>query len=173
MRLIHYIIFTILFISLPLLGQKKNDKKSVGTSSKKKNEIVHYPSLLIGFLLGVREEEHNIKFIGPNSKHIELMGNKIVAKKLMSENGIPTVPGLNNVDKESELNAFIDQVGFPIIIKAASGGGGKGMRVVNKKSELRNQLEAAKLEAKKAFNDDTVYIEKYLTSPKHIEIHYM
>ena len=115
-------------------------------------------------------EEHNIKFIGPKSKHIEMMGNKIVAKKLMSENGIPTVPGLNNLEDEKAINSFIEKVGFPIIIKAASGGGGKGMRIVNKKSELNNQINAAKVEAKKAFNDDTVYIEKFLTSPKHVEI---
>ena len=115
-------------------------------------------------------EEHNIKFIGPKSKHIEMMGNKITAKQLMSENGIPTVPGLNDIEDKNKLIAFIDKVGFPIIIKAASGGGGKGMRVVNKKSELNNQIEAARVEAKKAFNDGTVYIEKFLTSPKHIEI---
>jgi len=115
-------------------------------------------------------EEHNIKFIGPKSKHIEMMGNKIVAKKLMGENGIPTVPGLNNVEDEKALNSFIDEVGFPVIIKAASGGGGKGMRIVNKKSELNNQIKAAKVEAKNAFNDDAVYIEKFLISPKHIEI---
>ncbi len=115
-------------------------------------------------------EEHNIKFIGPKSKHIEIMGNKIVAKKIMSENGIPTVPGLDNLEDKKALNEFIDKIGFPIIIKAASGGGGKGMRVVNKKSELNEQIKSAKLESKKAFNDDTVYIEKYLTSPKHIEI---
>jgi len=115
-------------------------------------------------------EEHNIKFIGPKSKHIEMMGNKIDAKKIMSKNGIPTVPGISNLNDIKAVESFINEVSFPVIIKAASGGGGKGMRVVNKKSELNHQISAAKAEAKKAFNDDTVYIEKFLMTPKHIEI---
>ena len=115
-------------------------------------------------------EEHNIKFIGPKSIHIEAMGNKIAAKKIMDENGVPTVPGLNNVENFDNIKEFIKDVNFPIIIKAASGGGGKGMRVVKEFNEIKKSIESAKIEAKKSFNDDTVYLEKFLTTPKHIEI---
>jgi len=115
-------------------------------------------------------EEHNIKFIGPKSEHIKMMGNKIAAKKIMNDNLVPTVPGLNHATDLKKIKEFIDNVGFPVIIKAASGGGGKGMRVVKEFKELEKSIKAAKIESKKSFNDDTVYIEKFLTSPKHIEI---
>ena len=115
-------------------------------------------------------QEHNIKFIGPNSKHIQMMGNKIAAKKVMEQNGVPTVPGLNEVSNLDKIKNFIKDVGFPIIIKAASGGGGKGMRVVTQYSNLDKSIKAAMIESKRSFNDDTVYIEKFLKNPKHIEI---
>ena len=115
-------------------------------------------------------EEHNIKFIGPNSQHIKMMGNKISARKIMKDNNVPIVPGLNDISDKNKIKQFIDRTGLPIIIKAASGGGGKGMRIIKDYSELDKSINAAKLEAKKSFNDDTVYIEKFLTSPKHIEI---
>ncbi len=115
-------------------------------------------------------EEHNIKFIGPNSQHIKMMGNKISARKIMKDNNVPIVPGLNDISDKNKIKQFIDRTELPIIIKAASGGGGKGMRIIKDYSELDKSINAAKLEAKKSFNDDTVYIEKYLTSPKHIEI---
>ena len=115
-------------------------------------------------------EEHGIKFIGPKSKHIEMMGNKIEAKRIMSKNGVPTVPGLDDVTDDKKIQSFIDKVGLPVIIKAASGGGGKGMRIVNNKENINKSISAAKSEAKKAFNEDTVYIEKFLTTPKHIEV---
>ena len=115
-------------------------------------------------------EEHNIKFIGPNSQHIKMMGNKISARKIMKDNNVPIVPGLNDISDKNKIKQFIDKTELPIIIKAASGGGGKGMRIIKDYSELDKSINAAKLEAKKSFNDDTVYIEKFLTSPKHIEI---
>ena len=115
-------------------------------------------------------EEHQIKFIGPNSKHIKMMGNKIEAKKVMEDIGVPTIPGINDIKENKNINNFIKKNGLPVIIKAASGGGGKGMRVVYKEEEINNNIIAAKAESKKSFNDDTVYIEKFLTSPKHIEI---
>ena len=115
-------------------------------------------------------EEHNIKFIGPNSQHIKMMGNKISARKIMKDNNVPIVPGLNDISDKNKIKQFIDRIELPIIIKAASGGGGKGMRIIKDYSELDKSINAAKLEAKKSFNDDTVYIEKFLTSPKHIEI---
>ncbi len=115
-------------------------------------------------------EEHNIKFIGPSSEHIRMMGNKIEAKKIMDESGVPTVKGINNLNNKEAINKFINDVKYPIIVKAASGGGGKGMRVVNEDDDLDKAITEAKIEAKKSFNDENVYIEKFLTSPKHIEI---
>ncbi len=115
-------------------------------------------------------EEHNIKFIGPKSEHIEMMGNKIAAKKIMEDNKVPTVPGLNDLSDMKKTLDFIDNIKLPVIIKAASGGGGKGMRVVNKIEDLEESINAAKIESKKSFNDDTVYLEKFFVNPKHIEI---
>ena len=115
-------------------------------------------------------EEHNIKFIGPKSEHIEMMGNKIAAKKIMEGNKVPTVPGLNDLSDMKKVLEFIDKIKLPVIIKAASGGGGKGMRVVNKLEDLKESIKAAKIESKKSFNDDTVYLEKFFVNPKHIEI---
>jgi len=115
-------------------------------------------------------EEHNIKFIGPHSSHIKIMGNKIDAKKIMDKNKVPTVPGLNDLSDSKSIEEFIKNVDLPIIVKAASGGGGKGMRVVTKSEEIDNAINSAKAEAKKSFNDDNVYLEKFLIHPKHIEI---
>jgi acetyl-CoA carboxylase biotin carboxylase subunit len=115
-------------------------------------------------------EEHKIKFIGPKSQHIQLMGNKIAAKKIMDDSQVPTVSGLNDVSDSKKIREFIDKVKLPVIIKAASGGGGKGMRIVKEYEELEKSINSAKIESKKSFNDDNVYIEKYLTNPKHIEI---
>ena len=115
-------------------------------------------------------EEHQIKFIGPHSSHIKVMGNKIDAKKIMDENLVPTVPGLNDISDKVKIGEFIKNVDLPIIVKAASGGGGKGMRVVTNHNEIENAINSAKAEAKKSFNDDKVYLEKFLTTPKHIEI---
>ena len=115
-------------------------------------------------------EEHNIKFIGPHSNHIKVMGNKIDAKKIMDDNKVPTVPGLNDISDKVKIKEFIKNVELPIIVKAASGGGGKGMRIVNNNNEIDNAINSAKAEAKKSFNDETVYLEKFLTTPKHIEI---
>ena len=115
-------------------------------------------------------EEHNIKFIGPHSKHIKIMGNKIDAKKIMDDNNVPTVPGLNDISNSKNIDNFIKQVELPIIVKAASGGGGKGMRVIRDYNDINNAISSAKAEAKKSFNDDKVYLEKFLITPKHIEI---
>ena len=115
-------------------------------------------------------EEHNIKFIGPHSSHIKIMGNKIDAKKIMDDNKVPTVPGLNDISNKKKIEEFIKNVELPIIVKAASGGGGKGMRVVTNHNEIENAISSAKAEAKKSFNDETVYLEKFLSTPKHIEI---
>lgn len=110
-------------------------------------------------------------FIGPKEETIELMGNKSKARELMVENNIPVVPGSNgNVDDVEELKKICKQIGYPIIIKASSGGGGRGMRIVFKEEELEREYLNSKSESKASFADDKVYVEKYIINPRHIEI---
>jgi acetyl-CoA carboxylase biotin carboxylase subunit len=115
--------------------------------------------------------EHNITFIGPQPEHIRLMGDKIVAKQTVKTLGIPTVPGSEGgIGSEAEAAAVAAEIGYPVLIKAAAGGGGRGMKVARTPSELPLALATARGEAKAAFGDDDVYIEKYLGKPRHIEI---
>ena len=115
-------------------------------------------------------EKNNIIFIGPNSKAIELLGDKIASKKTMSKAGIPVIPGDKGEVKDGKNAIKIsEEIGFPVLIKAAGGGGGKGMRVVRQKSELATAIKQAKSEAKSAFGNPAVFIEKFLESPRHIE----
>ena len=119
-------------------------------------------------------KENNIKFIGPDAEIINLMGNKSLAKDTMKKIGVPTIPGSEgNIESYEDAKYICSNIGYPIIIKATLGGGGKGMRLVNNESELENALEMAKVESKAAFSDDNVYIEKYLKNPRHIEIQVM
>ena len=112
-----------------------------------------------------------IKFIGPSGKSIEIMGDKLSAKKAVSAYDIPMVPGLNEeVTDVAKAKKVANQIGYPILIKAAAGGGGKGMRIVEKDSEFENQMKRAVSEAKNAFGNGAVFIEKYITEPRHIEI---
>ena len=116
-------------------------------------------------------EEHNIAFIGPTSEHIRIMGDKIQAKETAKSLGIPVVPGSDGgVKNEKEAMAVAKEMGFPVLVKAAAGGGGRGMKVAQRPEDLGNALATARAEAKAAFGDDAVYIEKYLTKPRHIEI---
>ncbi len=116
-------------------------------------------------------EESNIKFIGPSYKVIDLMGNKTNAKELMKKAGVPTVPGsdgkLNNIKEAKEI---AKKVGYPVMLKASSGGGGKGIRLCNNEKELENNYEIVKQEAKISFNDDELYLEKCIVNPRHVEI---
>jgi acetyl-CoA carboxylase biotin carboxylase subunit len=116
-------------------------------------------------------EEHNIHFIGPKPAHIRLMGNKIEAKRTATRFGIPVVPGSDGpVSSEQEALAVADAVGFPVLVKAAGGGGGRGMKVAHTAEELARTIAIARSESKAAFGEDTVYLEKYLARPRHIEI---
>lgn len=116
-------------------------------------------------------EEHGFTFIGPKPEHIEKMGDKVVAKKTVMDLGLPVVPGSDGaVTSVEEGLAFCRKAGFPVIIKAASGGGGRGMKVVRSEDQFQEQYSTARSEAKANFGDDTVYIEKYLEKPRHIEI---
>ncbi|MFT6029777.1 MAG: acetyl-CoA carboxylase biotin carboxylase subunit [Oleiphilaceae bacterium] len=117
-------------------------------------------------------EKSGFIFIGPPASVIRLMGNKVSAIKAMTAAGVPTVPGsdgsiTNNQDK---TKAIATKIGYPVIIKAASGGGGRGMRVVYKEEDLLSSIDLTQLEAKSAFGDDTVYLEKFLERPRHVEV---
>jgi acetyl-CoA carboxylase biotin carboxylase subunit len=116
-------------------------------------------------------EEHQITFIGPTSEHIRIMGDKIEAKETAKRLGIPVVPGSDGgVTTEAEALKVAKAMGFPVLIKAAAGGGGRGMKVARSEAEIGQALSTARAEAKAAFGDDSVYIEKYLQKPRHIEI---
>ena len=115
--------------------------------------------------------EHGITFIGPKAEHIRLMGDKIEAKRTAARLGIPCVPGSSGaVNDEAEALKIAAEIGYPVIVKAAAGGGGRGMKVAGAAGELINAISNAKIEAKSAFGDDAVYLEKYLAKPRHIEI---
>ena len=116
-------------------------------------------------------EHHHIAFIGPKAEHIRIMGDKIEAKRTAKRLGIPCVPGSEGgVTDEGEAMRIAKDIGFPVIIKAAAGGGGRGMKVARTEADLVHALQTARTEAKAAFGDDAVYIEKYLEKPRHIEI---
>ncbi len=119
-------------------------------------------------------ESCNIKFIGPGAEMIENMGDKSKAREMMIKAGVPVVPGsegvIDNMDKAKEIAL---EIGYPVIIKASSGGGGRGMRVVWNEGELEKATKAAKAESKGAFGDDAVYMEKYIVNPRHIEFQIM
>jgi acetyl-CoA carboxylase biotin carboxylase subunit len=116
-------------------------------------------------------EEHKIRFIGPRPAHIRLMGDKIEAKRTAKRLGIPVVPGTEGgVSSDAEALSQASSIGFPLLVKAAAGGGGRGMKVASNAEELPAALATARAEAKAAFGDDAVYLEKYLKRPRHIEI---
>jgi propionyl-CoA carboxylase alpha chain len=119
-------------------------------------------------------EENNIIFIGPRSKAIKIMGSKLAAKEAVKKYNIPMVPGIDEAITDVEnAKKIAKDIGFPILIKASAGGGGKGMRIVEKESDLESQMNRAISEATSAFGDGSVFIEKYVTSPRHIEIQVM
>ncbi|TNC16156.1 acetyl-CoA carboxylase biotin carboxylase subunit [Methylobacterium terricola] len=114
---------------------------------------------------------HGIGFIGPKAEHIRVMGDKIEAKRTAKRLGIPCVPGSEGgVTDTDEAKRIAADIGYPVLIKAASGGGGRGMKVARSEADLENALMTARTEAKAAFGDDAVYIEKYLEKPRHIEV---
>ena len=115
--------------------------------------------------------EHGITFIGPTPEHIRLMGDKIAAKQAVKSVGIPTVPGSNGaVSSDVEAVRIAGEIGYPVLIKATAGGGGRGMKVARAASDLSLALSTARAEAKAAFGNDEVYMEKYLQRPRHIEV---
>jgi acetyl-CoA carboxylase biotin carboxylase subunit len=117
-----------------------------------------------------RCEKAGVVFIGPNSQALELVGDKIRARQTMEKAGIPIIPGMKRVAADlSEYAAEARKIGYPVMIKASAGGGGKGMRIISSEEELRPGLEAGQREAKAAFGDESVYLEKYIEDPRHVE----
>jgi acetyl-CoA carboxylase biotin carboxylase subunit len=116
-------------------------------------------------------EDHEITFIGPSAEHIRIMGDKITAKETMRKLGVPCVPGSEGGVPDMEIAIrTAGEIGYPVIIKATAGGGGRGMKLARSEKELENAFRTARSEAKAAFGNDEVYIEKYLGNPRHIEI---
>lgn len=150
-----------------------NFEKIVDTAKKSNCEAIH-PGY--GFLSENAEfikyvNDRGLIFIGPDSESVRLMGNKTSARDLTIKNNVPIVPGTKDpIQSNEELKSIADSIGYPILLKATSGGGGKGMRVVHNESELFSSFEMAQSEAEKAFKDKNVYVEKYLSNPKHIEV---
>ncbi len=115
--------------------------------------------------------DHGVQFIGPKAEHIRIMGNKIEAKRTAKRLGIPVVPGSEGgITSDADASKIAKEIGFPVLIKAAAGGGGRGMKVVRGAADFSTSLSTARAEARAAFGDDAVYIEKYLETPRHIEI---
>tara|TARA_B100001248_G_scaffold259659_1_gene246106 strand:- start:516 stop:1853 length:1338 start_codon:yes stop_codon:yes gene_type:complete len=118
--------------------------------------------------------KHGIKFIGPNAQIISMMGDKIEAKRIAKKYGLPVIEGSEGgVKSLSEAKSICKKIGYPVLIKAAGGGGGKGMKIVEEEKNLENLFLTAKSEAKKFFNNDELYIEKYFKNPRHIEVQVM
>ena len=118
--------------------------------------------------------KHGIKFIGPSSDLISKMGDKIEAKRIAKNNGLPIIEGSEGgVKNYDEAKSICKKIGYPVLIKAAGGGGGKGMKIVEQENKLENLFLTAKSEAKKYFGNDELYIEKYFKNPRHIEVQIM
>ncbi|MGZ8364633.1 MAG: ATP-binding protein, partial [Caulobacteraceae bacterium] len=116
-------------------------------------------------------EAHGMAFIGPKAEHISMMGDKITAKQTVKAAGIPVVPGSDGaLQSTEEAMAAAEEIGFPVLIKAAAGGGGRGMKVAKDRESLAEALSTAQAEARSAFGDDAVYMERYLQTPRHIEL---
>src|SRR5262249_55408634 len=116
-------------------------------------------------------EGHNVHFIGPKPEHVRIMGDKIEAKRTAKRLGIPVVPGSEGgITTDEDALRVGREIGFPVLVKASAGGGGRGMKVAQTEADLSQALSTARAEAKAAFGDDAVYLEKYLQKPRHIEI---
>ncbi len=148
--------------------------KIIEVAKKSGADAIHpgYGFLAENIYFAEKCEAHKLIFIGPNSKAIRLLGDKITARKTMESAKIPVIPGSVGAIHELPLPKameIVSKIGFPVIIKATGGGGGKGMRVVKKKEELVSAIKRASSEAKAAFDNPTIFIEKYLFAPRHIE----
>jgi len=149
-----------------------NMDKIIGVALQCGADAIHpgYGFLSENALFSQKCSEAGIVFIGPSPEVIRTMGDKICAREAMMKAGIPVVPGtMTAIQDEEEAMRMIHQIGFPVMLKASAGGGGKGMRLVHREEDALPSLRSARSEAKAAFGDDSIYIEKYITSPHHIE----
>jgi acetyl-CoA carboxylase biotin carboxylase subunit len=156
----------------PALESYLNIEKIIQTAKGTGSEAIHpgYGFLAENAEFAKRCEEENIVFIGPNSKSMALVGDKIRSRLTMEKAGIPIIPGMKGVHKDTnEYRSEAQKIGYPVMIKASAGGGGKGMRVVYDEEDLEAALEAGRREAKSAFGDESIYLEKYIENPRHIE----
>ena len=150
-----------------------NIEKIIETAKKSKAEAIHpgYGFLAENPEFVTRCEEEGIVFIGPPSEPMEIMGNKTAARKRMSDAGVPVIPGIfESIRDEQDLKVQAEKVGYPLLLKASAGGGGKGLRLVRKRKELLSSFRLARSEAKSSFSDPSIYIEKYLDEPHHVEV---
>ena len=150
-----------------------NIDKLIEVSKASKVQALHpgYGFLAENPKLVRRCEEEGIVFIGPPSKAMELMGKKTASRQKMVEAGVPIIPGtLQSLRDEDDLEEQADKIGYPVLLKASAGGGGKGLRLVTKKEDLRPSFRMAQSEAQSSFDDSSVYLEKYIDEPHHIEI---
>ncbi len=157
----------------PLKGSYLNIKKIIDLAKNLKIDAVHpgYGFLSENYEFARKLQAKNIHFIGPPHNAIKAMGDKIESKKIAKKAGVNCIPGVNKEIKNlSEANEYADIIGFPIMIKASAGGGGKGMRIAKNKKDFQGLITLAKEEAKNAFGDDRVFLEKYIEIPRHIEI---
>ena len=148
-------------------------KKIIETAKKSKSDAIHpgYGFLSENYNFVKALEKEKIKFIGPNKNAITKMGDKIESKNLALKLNLNVIPGHTEAVRDPKKAIKIaEKIGFPVLLKASAGGGGKGMRIVNKRQELESNLKAAQSEALNSFGDDRVFIEKYITNPRHIEI---
>jgi acetyl/propionyl-CoA carboxylase alpha subunit len=160
----------------PLSATYLNQEKIIDIAKKSGADAIHpgYGFLSEKASFAKLVESNNLIFIGPSPESIDLMGDKKTSKIKILDLGVPSIPGYHGNNQESShLLSEAIKIGFPVLIKASAGGGGKGMRIVEKEGEFQSALDAAKREAKNAFGDDTVLLEKYITSPRHIEIQVM
>jgi acetyl-CoA carboxylase biotin carboxylase subunit len=156
----------------PALESYLNIEKIIKTAKDTGSEAIHpgYGFLAENSDFVRRCEEEKIVFIGPNSKSMALVGDKIRSRQTMEKAGIPIIPGMKGVFKDiSKYKSEAKRIGYPVMIKASAGGGGKGMRVVEDEKDLEKGLEAGMREAKSAFGDESVYLEKFIEDPRHVE----
>ena len=149
-----------------------NIDKIIDVALKSEAEAIHpgYGFLAENSLLGEECEKHDIKLVGPSGRVIEEMGSKITSKKLMKKAGVPVIPGASKgIETADEAARMAGSIGYPVIIKASAGGGGIGMRTVYEEDELVRAIESTQSVAASAFGDSTVYVEKYVEEPRHIE----
>ena len=149
-----------------------NIDKIIEVAKKSKADAIHpgYGFLAENHLFSKRCEEEKIIFIGPNSEALRLVGDKLESRRMAIKGNIPIIPGMQVKGGDfSDFASQAEKIGYPVLLKASAGGGGKGMRVIRLKDELESSIEAGKREAKSAFGDESVYLEKYIEKPRHVE----